>query len=382
LVAVVLSASAGPVLASGWSANGFFRQQFGLTLESGGDNDDLPASTTSLGVTIANQTPTTLFSISPGVVLTIADRSDNQDTFRVNPSLGAQFTHNAPRLSLSGSASVIPQFRSDRQFDSVFVEDPDTGQTLPATEIRNVDPLEIVSSGRLGANYQLTPRSSLNTSIFFRRIDYSGERGTLEPSTTVGASAGVSRTLDSRTSGSVSVTARRFMSEDEDQGDSNSVSLSVGASRQLSPRLNGRVSLGVTGVDDDDGFDTGFTGGVSGQYRFGDATVTAGLRQSVDQNDDGVVESITAANAGVSYRVNERSSLGFSAGYSRSEPFAADNATSTDALTLGARYGFRLTANWATSLSYGLRAESDNGDDADVSHRFSVSFSRNFDFLP
>jgi hypothetical protein len=361
--------------------SGFFRQQFGLTLGSGGDNDDLPASNTSLGLTVETQTQTTLFSISPGVVLTVADRTDDS-TFSANPSLAARIVHTAPRLSLTASASVVPQFRSDRQFDAVFVEDPDTDETRIATEARNVNPLEIVSSGNLGAGYQLTPRSSLNTSVFFRRIDYSGERGTLEPSSTIGASAGVTQSLDSRTDGSISVTGRRFMSDDEDEGDRNSFTLSVGASRQFSQRVNTGVDLGVTGVDDDDGIDVGFVGGIRGRYRFSDATVSAGLRQAVEQNDDGVVESVTAANTGVDYRVNERSSLGLSAGYSRSEPFSDASSGSTDTLTLGARYSINLTSDWGMTFSYGLRAKSDDREDTDVSHRFLLRISRNFDFLP
>jgi hypothetical protein len=172
------------------------------------------------------------------------------------------------------------------------------------------------------------------------------------------------------------------MSEDDDEGDSNSYTVSLGASRQFSSRLNGALDVGLTGVDDEDGFETGFTGGINGQYRLSDATITAGLRQAVDQNDEGVVESVTAANAGINYQVNQRSSFGFSAGYSRSEPFNADNATSTDTVTLGLRYGFQLTQDWGMALSYGFRAQSDDGSDADISNRFLVQFSRNFDLLP
>lgn len=383
LVVLGLWVPLGPVAASGWSASGLFRQSFRLTLEDGEDNETLPNSTTSLGVTFANQTPTTTFSVSPGVVLSVAERSnEDDDTIQFNPRLEASLTHAAPRLSLNAVASVIPTFRSDRQFDSVFDVDPDTGETELRTEERGVDPLEIVSSGSIGASYQIDNRNTANSRLFFRRIDYSGDSGTLEPSSTVGASAGLSRALDQRTTGSFTVSVRRFMS-DGDEDDSDSVSFSFGGSRAVSSRLDANVDLGLTGVQDDDDFDVGFTGGLSGGYRFGDATIRAGLRQAVDQDDDGVVQSITAVNAGIDYPVNNRSSLGVSVGYTRSEPFSGQTDDSpTDTLTFGARYGFQLTADWGLNLSYGLRVQNEDGQETEVSNRFLLGFSRNLDLLP
>lgn len=380
--AVVIGSAAGSAAASGWSAKGFLRQEFRLTVGDDEDGSNVPASSTSLGVTFSNQTPTTLFSISPGVVFTLADRADSdQDNFSVNPRLSASLAHNTPRLSLTGSISAVPQFRSDRQFDSVFVQDPNTGNVETVTETTNVDPLEIVSSGNLGLGYRLDTRNTLNTGIFFRRVDFSGDSGSLEPSTTIGGNVGLSRAIDTRTSGSMTLTYRRFMSEDEEQSDSDSFTASLGASRELTTRLNGGIDLGVTVVNDEDGLDAGFSGGVRARYRFNETfSGTFNLRQVVDQNDDGLVETVTAANGGLDYRFNERSSFGFSAGYSRSEPLASDgDASANDTVTLGARYSYRLTQDWGMNFSYGLRASNDEGD-TQFSNRFLVGFSRNFDF--
>jgi hypothetical protein len=311
-------------------------------------------------------------------VVSVSDETDqDEDTIRINPRLSASLSRTGPRLSLDGTASVIPQFRSDREFDSVFAENPDTGALELRTEARDVNALEINSRANLGASYLLTPRSTATGNVFVSRRDFSSGGDTLEPSMTVGAGAGLTQALDRRTSLSVGLTARRFTSDNED---TDSLSLNLGGSRQLTANTN--LQLGVVGIQEDGDINYGFTGNLGGRYQAQGATFNAGLRQLVDQDEDGVFQAVTALTAGVDYPVNARNSFGASAGYTRSTPFdgGADTST-TDTFTLGARYTYQLSSDWQLQLNYGLRFQNDDDDDdSGISNRFTLNIARNFDF--
>ena len=386
LIGVLLTS--GPVVANS-SLGLSFAQGFTVLnrLQNDNDEDNALRSTTDIGVNWQGNYTRTDASLSVGVRLT-GDTDNDDGTFfnDPNPRVAGRIDYRGRRLSTFATLSVVPQFRSDRQFEFVDIEDEETGAIVDVERRANEeDALQLNINARAGGSLQLDPRNSLSLSAFSRFREYPDGSETLNATRTVGATVGWNNALDSRTSGGVSFTTRLFTSDAEDADDTVSNSLSLNASRRFTPRHNANASIGLSAVDGDVG-DVNVVGGVGFSYRArSDLSFRTGLDQDVAQDDNGEVRLVTRLNGSASWTVNSVSSVSFGSRLSFDTPVGGSEDDNDVNFALSAQYSLRLTEAWRLALSYGLALESSQdsvADDIEATNRFQIRLSRNFNLFP
>jgi hypothetical protein len=382
VAALLCLGTAVPGHAWDWTVSGFLNQRFNGSQGFGDgaqQNDDGLTSNTGLGLDFTARNDTTRFTFSPGVSGSFGTGDRNSDEFRVNPTFRSTLAHNGRRIGLNGLVSLVPQFRSARQFDTAFVPDPDTGTLEPVTRTDETDALQIVLNANLNASYALDARNRLTSGVFTRIVEYDETSATLQPTQTYGGSLGWQGALDPRTDASLTGTLRQFFSDREDQSDSIAFTLAPTISQEFTPRHVGNLTLGFTAVEGDE-FNLGFTGGAGLTYRGGATTVNFRVRQSVEQDDFGEVEMVSSAGLSLNYRINPRSTIGLTSQIAYIEALEGGR-DARQTFTIGPRYSLTLTEAWSLSLAYGLTLTREE-DDVRGTNRLFLTFARSFDVLP
>lgn len=351
---------------------------------SGDDGDPSLRMTTDLGVLLRMQTPATQMSLNAGI--RASGNTDNDGAFYdVNPRVSGSITHSAPRITSFATFSVIPQFRDEADFDTIFAVDPGTGELVEAGRTRtDIQALQISISARAGASLRLDQRNSLSASASVRQLEYDKTTETLQPTRTIGGSLSWSHALNARSNAGLSWGFQHFWSDREDQSDTISTNLSAQYSIQATPRHRLSASAGLSYVDDEGG-DVGFTGGLNlGYSPTNDTSMGFGINQGVDQNDFGQVQTVTQARASLSHRINSVSSFNLGSALSADAPIGSGGEDNYS-LTLQAQYAHRISDDWRFSIGYGFRIEGEVDsptDDLSGTNRVFLNFSRNFDLLP
>ena len=120
LAAVAAAAAGAPAEALEWRISSFLSQRFladdNLSLEP--DGSAALGSVTNLGATFTAASPTTELFLSPGFRIARYAGDDADSRNDVSPRLNGGFTHQAPRLALDGSLSVIPEEPGDNDLDT------------------------------------------------------------------------------------------------------------------------------------------------------------------------------------------------------------------------------------------------------------------------
>jgi hypothetical protein len=382
VAALLCLGTAAPGHAWDWTVSGFLNQRFNGSQGFGDgaqQNDDGLTSNTGLGLDFTARNDTTRFTVSPGVSGSFGTGDRDSDEFRVNPTFRSTLAHNGRRIGLNGLVSVVPQFRSARQFDTAFLPDPDTGELEAVTRTDETDALQIVLNANLGASYALDARNRLTSSLFTRIVEYDETTDTLQPTQTYGANLGWQGTLDPRTNLSLTGTVRQFFSDREDQPDTLAFTLAPTVSQNFTPRHSGNLTLGFTAVEGDE-FNLGFTGGAGLTYRGNDTSVTFRARQSVEQDDFGEIEMVSSLGVSMNYRIDQRSSVGLTSQLAYIDALEGDR-DARQTFTIGPRYSLQMTEAWSMSVGYGLTLTREE-DEVRGTNRVFLTFGRNFDFLP
>ena len=364
------------------TVTGLLSQGFSAGTSEDGANTSLRSST-DIGVGIERRSGIFDFSLTPGATLIARSESDNDDDVQVTPRFTGNFTYRAPRLRLTGQASAITSFRDTRDFDTLFVTDPDTGALETVAVARDANPLQFTLSGNLGSEIFLTPRSSAVGSVFVRYVDFDETTASLQPSRTLGASTGLRLGLTPRTTGTVDLRFRDFTSDRAGGNEGTNWSLTSGARVLMTPRHIVNFSGGLS-VTDTDETTLGFTGNAGLQYSLGRTAYTLGAVSAVDQNDDGEVVNTVRLSGLVSHAINQRHRVSLGSSLSSEAPI--DDGTIGDELTfrLSPRYEVALTPLWSATASYGLVIDRTRGaaQELEVDHQVLLRLSHRFTILP
>jgi hypothetical protein len=381
--ALAVCVAAGPGAAADWSVSGAFSERVQVD-PAGGDAASLD-STTSLSLVIQAETPTTSLLLAPGVSATLStERNNDFETFNaVNPRLNSQFSHRSLRWTLGGFASVVPRQTNAIGFDEVDADSDIVD--LPDDEISRENTIQITANAGVTVGYALDPRNSLSAGLTARAREFADEGENLTPTRSVGTNFSWSRTLDSRTSGSLGFGYNRFMS---DGGiDSDSFSFTLGGGREVTPRLslNGSAGFSLTQSDDGGSPDIGFTGGFGANWALrDDTTFSFGASQFVDQDAFGEVSNRTSVRASLGHDINSVSGVSLAARFSSVNPLldfgGSDESSSDDgSASISTSYRLGLTEDWSMQVGYSVRV--DLSDD-DLSNRVFFQISRGLDLLP
>lgn len=386
LTAALASAGTAAVAAQ-WSAAGSVSQGFTVGNEFGDDaaSSVVGRSSTSVGISLSARTQTTRWNLSTGATLNLAT-DDYDDVFGdtvdqlILPRISGSVTHSQPRYSLFARLSADPQFVSSRRFDSLFPDPEDPVAPEEGFTRTDVDALEILIRGSVGASFQLDQRNSLTATTSVRVREYSDTTDELQPSQRVGVGLSWGHALDPRTSLSLGGDVAYFTSDRADRDDTVSGGVTAGASRRLTPRHTLGLSLGVSASDDGDDLRVSPTGAANLSYSGVDYSYSIGFRQSVDQNDAGSVEARSALSAGASYRINSVSSAGIGASLAFGNPLFGDDGDRVG-FSIGPRYSLALAESWSLTLGYGFSIDRDNNGDVSGSNRVFLRLGRPFEIF-
>ena len=379
LAGLGLALGSEPAIAADWRIGGTFSQGISGRQPFGDDRGDGGlSSSTSLGLSATARTPSTTFTISPSLGFSAAESRNSSDggNVRFTPSLRSSLAHRAPRTTLTGSLSVVPQFRSAREFDLILGFDPETGLLEDIPVARDVDPLQITVNASAGVAYTLGPRDSVNLNLSGQVIEYTETIDALPSTRSYGATLGWTRGLTPRTSGGLSGSVRRFDTDSDTQSGRTTYSLTPNLSHALSPRHSASGGIGLTYTDGDDSR-LNVNGNARLSYRTAETAVTLGFNQSVQQSDTGALDTVSRVSLTASRRLTPRWSGSLATSLSNSAPLGGGDDRQT--FSVGPSLSYALTERWSISGSYGLIVERQDGD-VRGNNRAALSVSRSFDF--
>lgn len=379
LVGLGLSPLAHPASAADWRIGGTFSQSIAGSQPFGGDRDNGGLSaTTSLGIAATARTPRTTFTLAPSLGVSVSERDTGSDgdTVRFTPSLRASLDHRAPRTTLTGSLSVVPQFRSAREFDLVLQFDPETGLPEAVPIARDVDPLQITVNASAGMTHSLGPRDRVNASVSAQAVEYVDTVAGLSSTRNYGVTLGWSRDLTPRTAGSLTGSVRRFDTDSPTQSGRTAFTLTPGLSHALTPRHRLGAGIGLRYVEGDNS-DLGVDGNASLSYRATETSVTLAVSQGLRQDDDGALETVSRLSLTASRRLTPRWSGSLSTSLSNAVPL--DGGRDRQTFSIGPSLSYALTPRWSVRGSYALILERFDGENTG-NNRASLQLSRTFDF--
>lgn len=376
--AAALSAKAQEV-----SSRAFFSQRFQapLTNGSGDDADSLVVdSVTNLGFLIQGQSPRTSWTFAPGV--SYAFSSDEEFSTEIPfPRFNGSLSHAATqRLTLGANASFSPDLVSETQFE-------DTGRTED-------EGIELDGSAAVSASFAVDSLNSLSAGLSGSVREFVDAPEDFESTRSVGGSLSWSRRLDPESSGSLSLSTRRF--ESDDDRSSLSTSVSAGYSTALAPTVSLSTSAGLsysvtervaqdpaTGRDvtiDDE--NVGFIGSIGVDRSNPAGDVSLRLAQDVRQNAFGDLVSDLVFDLNYSRSLTTASSVSLGVGARSANPLFANPDAESDVRTFLFRAGYGVDLGWDVSARLGYSARLRVDDDRTVTHRLTLRLSRAFDLLP
>jgi hypothetical protein len=365
MIGLMAAMAASPVAAFDLSSTLFFSERLEGRTGTGDSRDDEGfRSTTDLGLVVTGRTPTTVFSLAPGVSAFADTASD--ETFRAVPRLGASLAHTSGQRSFTASLSVVPEFVDDAQFE-------DTGRV-------ESEALQLTIGASLGFSYAVDSRNSVSTGVTARTIEFIGDTETLDRSRSIGVNGGWQTALTSVTQASLSAGLNLFASDDDETSDGQTFTLRAGVSHDVNERLGVSASLGPAVTWRDGDSDLGLVGSLSASYDSGRTSYSIGVSQDVDQNSDGVIENRTRIFGRLGYRINSVSRLSLAAGAGLQTPLISSETDDRTSVSVSASYNRDLTKFWSIGVGYRFRAS--RRDDYSASNAAFIRISRNISLLP
>jgi hypothetical protein len=370
---------------------------------NGGQDDDdglTFGATTALGLDLTALTPTTQWQAETGASLAVGGSDDEEDQSLFNPNFAAAVSHNGKYIDTGASFSFDMQPSSIAQFEETGVTEGD------ATQV----------SVQLAADaaYALDARNQLIIGGSGRIIRFTGGSTELNPNTTYGVTLSWGHSISAVTQASLSLGARRYTAETEENPDSLIFDLSAGASHLVNRRLSLDGSLGVSAnrtnrtfdlppgfppgliAEEQSEFSLGATGGLGVVWRVTPETsFDFAFSHGLEPSSLGELQTTTALGAGVQHAINSWASAGVdlllqrqSAGEGFEEQDESDQRTLA---SIAPSISFSLTPDWALQAGYALTLERDGADggdggdagsDSELSNRVFLTLSRQFDILP
>lgn len=372
---LALTSPAGAAAAD-WKVGGAVSQE-GVFLRSdeGDSTQDQLLSISSFSLSTQAIDGADVLTFNPRVSLRLngGDRDTNENILNLTGGFSAGFARTGQRLTTNLSLGATVERADDNSTALFFDPDPVTGEERRTLAQQQDSALQVTAQTGLGFSYALDPRQSVNGGVSYQRRFFLDDVENLDTFSSVSSNAGYRRSLSPRLSASLSTSARRFMSDAEDGSDSTSLTLSSGANYSLDPSQNLGVTLGLTGTDDGETFDTSFSGGATYGYAGDDTTLNLSLSQSVDQNEDGEVVQILALRGSLGHRLTQRSRVSLGLGMTIETPIGGDPGNPD--FLVAPTFQHDLSPQWAVAVGYQLRASSTSDADNRVFARISRSFS-------
>lgn len=369
-----------PALAQDLVVGGFFSQRAEIDRDvdlSGPERRNADETTlrsiTNLGLTIRSLTDSSSLTFAPGVRLSLRSPRRRNEAFldRVQPRVNAAYTENDRLGGWRASFSVVPESASVSQFE-------DTGRV-------DTDATQISIDARLARTQNLDPLNSLTLAGFVQLERFTENASDLIDTDEYGLTTTLRHSVTPLTGLSIFASARRFVSDRENNAVRDTFSLRVGGDTRLSPRLEGGGSIGLSFVRRESGQSDEtprLVGNLDVSYA---ATATdnftASISQTVDQNSIGDVESRLVGAVGWSRRLTQAASFGLSLRASTQTPVIDEGGDTRDTLALRPTFNYALTNDW--NLSAGVAVQYFANDNRDgLTNRAFLQFSRGLSLLP
>lgn len=381
-VSVALGA---PAAADGWSVLATLSQAFegdtNLTLDPDNDDSSL-GSTTSLGLVIGSQTSRTSFVISPGVTgrLFTGSSSSDQPT-AISPRLSSRLDHRVGAFDIGGG------FTFDMR-PTEFSELGDFEVGAPDLDVIDQNSTQISFRADLGVGYQIDSRNRFTFGPDVRILRFTDDSASLSPSTTFGARAGYSRQLNNALAATAGLGARHVDTGGSSGSEDFLIDTDVGVQGQISDRLSLNGSIGLTfqnSKDSTSGSDNGigFTTNVDAAYALrNDLSLSLRASRGIEPSASGDLETRTVVSASARHQINARESVDLNVGYSSQDEAAGFTGAIDDSqLQTGFGYSLSVTPEVAARIGYAFRWVPSGRDEA-MSHKITLSFSRNLTLQP
>lgn len=293
----------------------------------------------------------------------LTDSGVRSDFNRTNQYYATDVLHQAARRLTVGA------------FASLSITDSTT-QAIEETGIAADDSKVHAFTIGSRANWGLDRLSSLNLSYGLDGYIY--ESGDFSDSLRHKVSLGLTRSLDARTSGSVTTSYEnyRFNIGENDTATSHTGALYFGLGHAFSSRLLAEASLGGGVVHSDQSEDSSYNalGSASLSYSWRQADARFALSRSYERSVLDEVLLVDAVTLGTSYRPLEDLALSVGAVYRQSQSTDSDDAEVSDYFSVYESVGYALSQNWTLSLSH-TYSHVDSLSDEQGSNRFILSIS-------
>ena len=201
------------------------------------------------------------------------------------------------------------------------------------------------------------------------------------PSDDFKLSGNLRHNLNPRTDLTASGTLGWYQSENLIRTESFSADLRAGIDHEISSltRVNGGFGLSFVNTDETVGtlrkstWSTALLVDAGVSHDYADGTINLSLSQGVSPNAAGEQQISTGLRGSISYDLNQNTSLGFSAGFSRQEKLGGGSAVET-VLSLSPSLSVDLADDLSATASYSLQS-----GDGTINHRVNVGLSRAFE---
>lgn len=247
-----------------------------------------------------------------------------------------------------------------------------------------------------GLNFALDRSSSLRFGLSAAGKRFTGASGAtageLIDSETFTATAGWVYAVDRRSSLSLGTDFSFFNSDNGVTDSSRTAGVSGSYSAQLTPRHSLNAGAGVKLIDttlspaltggETSDTSVSFVGNLGLRYQLRDAAFDLNLSQSVEPSALGELQNRTSVVVGTSYQINQRFSLGASAGLTlQNAVSSATGDTDRQLVDMGLNLNYQPAAEWNVGIGYRLQVSDQEGEGTAVSNSAALTISRSLSFL-
>lgn len=298
------------------------------------------------------------------------------------------------QVSLGFNGSVKPETFADDPTFELTDDDGDGFYDVDTIAGDDKDALRVSLSASAGLSHTINSRNSMSLSLSASNVDYIDGSDALTPYTRFGLNGGWNKQFSPTLSGGLSAGASAYYSDAADERETVTFNLSADSGWTVNRRMAVNASLGPnlsftslidpsTGVKDE--YSTLSARAQFGMsYALSDTTWSAGLSQDVRPTTEGSIANITALTVQMRHKINELSSASLGAVLSYQLPLSEQDEDDIEEqlnFTVRAAYNHALTRDVNATLGYAFRFQ-DEEEDSFVSHKVFLTLTKSFTFLP
>ncbi|MEO0621395.1 MAG: hypothetical protein AAF183_04145 [Pseudomonadota bacterium] len=410
LVGALAGLAAGAPVGAGateWSLNGSVGQSFQANSNPGVEVDNDGAtfgSVTRMNVALGARTKRTSWSLSSGAAISqFGGPGATDDLNTPNPTANGAVRYRGQRLDLNAAFGFSRASTSFLEFNTAAViaaieaegDDFDGIVILPEDDLLiERESIRTLYSLSAGANYTLTPRTSLQFSGTGAVSRFSETIGGLIPNSSFGFATGLDHRLDPVSRIGVTGSVRSFKADDFEETRGLTFSFGGSYSTQLTRATGFNVGLGAgytiirelqdgaNGTRRGTETDLSFDGGFGGSYRPSqDTSIRFSANHSVRPSSDGELVNVTSFGASANFSLTSLSALSLAASHSVASDVGGQDADLEQSFVIGPTLSYQFAPDWSASLGYTFRLVDDDLGTATGSSVF-LGVTRSLSFFP